>query len=108
MEAINDYITKQNIIDPVLLAKRAILYYELGNFDDAYSSLDQALKKYPDNNSLHQAASQIHYLTGNLLKDPAATVDYHTGKWSNAQYANSPVRVEPDVDAVRTVIEERM
>ena len=50
----------------------------------------------------------VGILTGNLLKDPAATVDYHTGEWPKAQYANSPIQIEPDIDAVRKVIEERL
>jgi len=44
-------------------------------------------------------------LTGNLLKDPGATVAYHTGEWKNARLANAPVKVAADVDSVRRVIE---
>jgi len=50
----------------------------------------------------------IGILTGNLLKDPYATVDYHTGAWPNAQYANAPVQVEADLAEVRQVIEKRL
>lgn len=50
----------------------------------------------------------IGILTGNLLKDPAATVDYHTGAWPNAQLANAPVQLEPDMRAVRKVIKQRL
>jgi threonine synthase len=50
----------------------------------------------------------IGILTGNLLKDPAATVDYHTGVWPQAQYANAPVEVEPTFTAVKQELEKRM
>jgi hypothetical protein len=42
------------------------------------------------------------------MKDPAATVDYHTGKWPNAQYANPPVQLEPSLDAVRAELERML
>ncbi len=50
----------------------------------------------------------VGILTGNLLKDPTTTVDYHTGDWPQAQFANAPVQLEADVDAVRKVIEKRL
>lgn len=50
----------------------------------------------------------VGILTGNLLKDPTATVDYHTGKWPEAQFANPPVQVEPELAVVRQVIEKRL
>lgn len=48
----------------------------------------------------------IGILTGNLLKDPGATVDYHTGAWPDAQFANPPVQLEPTMAAVRQVLEQ--
>ncbi len=50
----------------------------------------------------------VGILTGHLLKDSGATVDYHTGVWPNAQFANPPVQVEADLAAVRKVIEARL
>lgn len=50
----------------------------------------------------------VGILTGNLLKDPGATVDYHTGAWPNAQFANPPVQVAAELAAVRKVIEQRL
>jgi threonine synthase len=48
----------------------------------------------------------VAVLTGNLLKDPAATVAYHTGEWPDAAYANRPVSAAAEIDAVRRVVEE--
>lgn len=47
----------------------------------------------------------VAVLTGNLLKDPGATVAYHTGEWPAASYANLPRQVPADMGAVRRVIE---
>jgi len=48
----------------------------------------------------------VGILTGNLLKDPGATVDYHTGAWPQAQYANCPIKLEPTLSAVQTELEK--
>jgi threonine synthase len=45
-------------------------------------------------------------LTGSLLKDPTATVAYHTGEWRDPAYANRPLSVAAEMGAVRQVIEE--
>jgi threonine synthase len=50
----------------------------------------------------------VGILTGNLLKDPGATVDYHTGTWANAQFANAPVQIGAELSKVRRVIEQRL
>ncbi len=48
----------------------------------------------------------VAVLTGNLLKDPSATVAYHTGEWPAAAYANPPIHVAAELEAVRKVIEK--
>jgi threonine synthase len=50
----------------------------------------------------------ISILTGNLLKDPGATVAYHTGEWPSAKYANVPIQVEASFEAVRSTIEKML
>jgi threonine synthase len=50
----------------------------------------------------------VGILTGNLMKDPGATVDYHTGNWPQAQFANAPIQIEASLDAVRNVLEQRL
>lgn len=52
--------------------------------------------------------SVVAILTGNLLKDPVATVDYHTGAWPEARFANRPVQVEASLEAVRGIIEDHL
>ncbi len=50
----------------------------------------------------------VGILTGNLMKDPTATVDYHAGNWANARFANAPVAVEASVAAVQKALESRL
>jgi threonine synthase len=50
----------------------------------------------------------VSVLTGNLLKDPGATVAYHTGEWPAARYANLPQQIPADIGAVRDVIERML
>jgi len=50
----------------------------------------------------------VGILTGNLMKDPTATVDYHAGNWPNARFANAPVAVEASVAAVQKALESRL
>lgn len=65
-------------------------------------------RKLVDNGTISSTETVVGILTGNLLKDPTATVDYHTGNWPNAKLANRPVKVEPTVSAVQTEIERRL
>ncbi len=46
-------------------------------------------------------------LTGHLLKDPQATVDYHLGKLAGLtpSHANRPVTIEPTLEAVQEALE---
>jgi threonine synthase len=48
----------------------------------------------------------VAVLTGNLLKDPTATVAYHTGEWPDAAYANPPLSVKAEISEVRKIIEK--
>ncbi|MFQ5577910.1 MAG: threonine synthase [Anaerolineae bacterium] len=50
----------------------------------------------------------VSILTGNLLKDPGATVEYHTGGRPNARYANPPKNVEAGFGAVQSAIEKML
>ena len=49
----------------------------------------------------------VAVLTGNLLKDPDAVVNYHLGrlKGIKSRYANKPITMESSLEAVRKVLE---
>jgi threonine synthase len=52
-------------------------------------------------------ASVVAVLTGHLLKDPGATVDYHLSQLQGITpaYANAPIVIEPTVEAVQKAID---
>ncbi len=52
--------------------------------------------------------SVVGILTGNLLKDPDATVGYHTGQWPEAQFANAPIQTASDLAAVQQELQKRL
>jgi threonine synthase len=53
--------------------------------------------------------SVVAILTGHLLKDPGATVDYHLEKLDGIEsaHANRPVVIEPTLEAVRQALQGR-
>ncbi len=48
----------------------------------------------------------VAILTGNLLKDPDAVINYHLGrlKGIKSKYANKPIQIEPSLETVRKVL----
>ena len=52
---------------------------------------------------IHPDERVVAVLTGHLLKDPGTTVDYHLGKIKGA-YANPPVEVDADLEAIQREI----
>lgn len=55
---------------------------------------------------IRRGESVVAVLTGHVLKDPAATIDYHLGRLDGIApaHANSPVVVEPTVEAVHKAL----
>ena len=63
---------------------------------------------------IDRAARVVCVLTGHPLKDPDATVGYHTGQYPAGKevqgdrlYANMPIPVADDLDAICAIIEKR-
>lgn len=63
-------------------------------------------RKLAQKGIIRRADSVVAILTGHLLKDPDATLDYHLGRLShlNPQYANPPVTIEPDLEEVERLV----
>lgn len=75
--------------------------------EPASASSVAGVKKLAAEGVIGSGDSVVALLTGHLLKDPAATVDYHRGQLDGIQpvFANQPVMVESTLDAVRRVLE---
>jgi threonine synthase len=74
--------------------------------EPASASSVAGIKKLAANGVIKPGESAVAILTGHLLKDPGATVDYHLNQLAGIApaYANAPIVVEPTVDAVRQAL----
>src|SRR5512136_2249355 len=74
--------------------------------EPASASSVAGLKKLVAQGVVKPGASVVAILTGHLLKDPGATMDYHLNQLEGITpaFANAPVVIEPTVDAVRKAI----
>jgi len=74
--------------------------------EPASASSVAGLRRLVKEGLVQPGESAVVILTGHLLKDPGATVDYHLNQLDGIapSYANSPVVVEPTVDAVRKAL----
>jgi len=74
--------------------------------EPASASSVAGIKRLVAEGVIKSGESAVAILTGHLLKDPGATVDYHLNQLAGITpaYANAPVVIEPTVDAVRKAI----
>jgi threonine synthase len=69
-------------------------------------------KRLVASGTIERSASVVCILTGNLLKDPSYTIEYHTGELMvesvkgpvRVSFANRPIRVAADRDEIRRVL----
>ena len=75
--------------------------------EPASASSVAGIKKLVREGIIKPGESAVAILTGHLLKDPGATVDYHLNQLGGITpvYANAPVVIEPTVEAVRCALE---
>jgi len=64
------------------------------------------IKKLVDQGIIDRKDTVAGILTGNILKDPDATVNYHMGKLEDydSQYANKPIVVDADIEKVKNAL----
>jgi threonine synthase len=74
--------------------------------EPASASSVAGIKKLVAEGVMRPGESAVAILTGHLLKDPGATVDYHLNQLAGITpaYANAPVAVEPTVESVRRAL----
>ena len=74
--------------------------------EPASASSVAGIKKLVGQGILKSNESAVAILTGHLLKDPGATVDYHLNRLEGIAptYANPPSFIEPTVEAVRKAL----
>jgi threonine synthase len=92
----------------ILNAKAVIDISGIGCEPSSAASVAGA-KKLREKAVIEDDESVVCVLTGNLLKDPETTVQYHLGsiKGINSQYGNKPIRVEPSLEKIEAIIKQR-
>ena len=74
--------------------------------EPASCSTIAGLKKLIENGIIKMDEKVCCILTGNLLKDPDATINYHMNKLENfdIKYPNKPIVCDADIDSVKDVL----
>ncbi|MFH1375945.1 MAG: threonine synthase [Patescibacteria group bacterium] len=91
--------------DEIMDAKAAIDAVGIGCEPASACSL-AGVRQLVKQGKIKQGDAVVGILTGHLLKDPDATINYHTGKIDavEAAQANQPVQIEAKVEAVLAVV----
>jgi threonine synthase len=65
------------------------------------------IKKLVESGIIHKEDKVVAILTGSLLKDPDAVVNYHWGKLKGIKstYANRPIQIEASLEAVKRALD---
>ena len=58
------------------------------------------VRKLLQSGTISRGERVVAVLTGHLLKDPDAVVNYHTARTTDRPYANPPIEIEPRVSEV--------
>lgn len=102
-------VTEQEIADA-----KAIIGRDGIGCEPASAATLAGIKRLSASGVIDSSASVIAVLTGNVLKDPGYTIDYHTDKLAlgddsvehliNGNFANRPVRVPADKNQIKRIL----
>ena len=100
-------VTEQEIADA-----KAIIGRDGIGCEPASAATLAGIRKLVASNVIAPTDNVIAVLTGNLLKDPTYTIDYHTDKLSlesagaiKGNFANKSVRVAADKEEIKRLLE---
>jgi len=88
----------EEVSDDEIMDAKAIVDRSGVGCEPASAASVAGARKLKEEGVIHQDDSVVCILTGNLLKDPDATIQYHTEKLQGikARFSNKPVVLEPD------------
>jgi threonine synthase len=88
----------EEVSDDEIMDAKAIVDRSGVGCEPASAASVAGARKLKEEGVIHQDDSVVCILTGNLLKDPDATIQYHTEKLQGikARFSNKPVVIEPD------------
>ena len=98
----------EQVNDNEILNAKAIIDASGIGCEPASAASLAGTRKLRDMGIIAEDDEVVGILTGNLLKDPDNTVQYHIGKIEGiqARYSNKPVQVEADLDKIQAVLSQ--
>lgn len=95
-------VSDQEIMD----AKAEIDSFGIG-CEPASAASVAGLKKLSESGKIRKGEKIVCVLTGHILKDPGAVIDYHSGKLEGItpNLHNRTIRIEPTIEAVKKALE---
>ena len=97
----------EQVSDAEIMNAKAIIDRSGIGCEPASAASLAGVKKLKESGVIHSRDSVVCILTGNLLKDPENTVNYHLGNLGfRAEYANKAVEIEPEYEDVRKAIDK--
>jgi len=100
-EGLVEEVTDQEIMD----AKAVIDSAGIG-CEPASAASVAGTKKLLEKGAIDKKERVVCIITGNILKDPDATINYHFGRLDqiNSTYSNKPVVIDPNLESVRKAL----
>jgi len=100
-EGLVEEVTDQEIMD----AKAVIDSAGIG-CEPASAASVAGTKKLLEKGAIDKKEKVVCIITGNILKDPDATINYHFGRLDqiNSTYSNKPVVIDPNLESVRKAL----
>ncbi|HBM16259.1 MAG TPA: threonine synthase [Lentisphaeria bacterium] len=96
-------VTEQEIMDAKAMVDKAGIGAE-----PASCCVVAGAKKLVEAGVIDKKASAVGILTGNILKDPDAVINYHMDRLKevgiNGSYKNIPIQIPADIQAVKTAL----
>jgi threonine synthase len=104
-DGIVERVSEQEIADA-----KAVIGSDGIGCEPASAATLAGIKRLVARGVIEKGASVVGVLTGNMMKDPSYTIDYHTDSLKfgeqliKGNFANRPVRVPADKDAIRRIL----
>ncbi len=95
----------ESVTDAEIMDAKAVVDQSGIGCEPASAASVAGTRKLAAKGVIQPGQTVVSILTGNLLKDPGATVAYHTGDWPEARLANAPIKIEADLASIEKMLE---
>ena len=101
--------TVEQVSDQEILDAKAVIDSSGIGCEPASAASLAGIKKLRDGGTIKRAEKVVCILTGNILKDPITTVNYHTNKLDKIKpsYMNPPIEVSCDINKIIKVLQSK-